>query len=123
MRRAYLLALISSQRIPLRSSGFPRLGVSRCGTCAYRWMFLRRRFESLRTGSTWGLPMVSKSDAPIVRSLLRKAQSISRELTEDVANARIAGTKRLSANEWAIKTRLFHCYVTVALRYMIEDLS
>lgn len=67
--------------------------------------------------------MVSKSDASIVRSLLRKAQSISHELTEDVANARISGTKRLSANEWAIKTRLFHRYVTVALQYMIKDLS
>lgn len=58
--------------------------------------------------------MITSSDATIVRSLLRKAQSVSLQLVED------AGAKRLHPKDRAIKAKLVHCYVTVALGYMIE---
>ena len=67
--------------------------------------------------------MITASDTAIVQSLLNKAQSISRELSEDAAARRIPGTKRLSAKEWETKVRLFHRYVTVAIRYMMDTQS
>lgn len=61
--------------------------------------------------------MITSSDAAIVRSLLRKAQAVSLQLAEDAANTGIPRAKRLDR---AIKAKLVHCYVTVAVRYMIE---
>lgn len=67
--------------------------------------------------------MISSSDAAIVRSLLRKAQSVSLQLADDAANAGISGTKRLRPKDRATKAKLVHCYVTVAIRYMLEEQS
>lgn len=64
--------------------------------------------------------MISQSDAAIVRSLLRKAQAVSLQLAEDAANTGVPGAKRLRAKDRATKAKLVHCYVTVAVRYMIE---
>lgn len=64
--------------------------------------------------------MISRSDAAIVRSLLRKAQAVSLQLAEDAANTGVPGAKRLRPKDRAIKAKLVHCYVTVAVRYMIE---
>lgn len=65
--------------------------------------------------------MITSSDAAIVRSLLRKAQAVSLQLAEDAANTGIPRAKRLDRpKDRAIKAKLVHCYVTVAVRYMIE---
>ena len=82
-----------------------------------------RRFASSRIGSTWGLPMVSKSDAAIVRSLLRKSQSLTLQLADDAANMGITAAKRMRPKDSAQKIKLLHCYVTVAIRYMVETQS
>ena len=64
--------------------------------------------------------MISKSDAAVVRSLLRKTQAISRQLAEDAdANS----TKRIPARDRAQMIKLMHCYLTVAIRYMLEEQS
>ena len=67
--------------------------------------------------------MISGSDAAIVRSLLRKAQAVSLQLAEDAANMGITGAKRLRPKDRAQKIKLIHCYVTVAIRYMVESQS
>lgn len=64
--------------------------------------------------------MISYSDAAIVRSLLRKAQALSIQLAEDAANTGVPGAKRLRPKVRATKAKLVHCYVTVAIRYMVE---
>ena len=64
--------------------------------------------------------MITSSDAAIVRSLLRKAQAVSLQLAEDAANT---GAKRLRPKDRAIKAKLVHCYVAVAIRYMVETQS
>lgn len=61
--------------------------------------------------------MISQSDAAIVRSLLRKTQALTLQLAEDAAAPR---AKRMRTTECAQKMRLVHCYITVAIRYMIE---
>nr|DAV81900.1 MAG TPA: hypothetical protein [Caudoviricetes sp.] len=65
----------------------------------------------------WTAAMISQSDAAIVRSLLRKTQALTLQLAEDAAAPR---AKRMRATERAQKMRLTHCYITVAIRYMIE---
>lgn len=65
--------------------------------------------------------MINSSDAAIVRSLLRKAQAVSLQLAEDAANMGVTGAKRLHPKDRAQKTKLLHCYVTVAIRYMVES--
>lgn len=67
--------------------------------------------------------MITSSDAAIVRSLLRKAQAVSLQLAEDAANTGVTGAKRLRPKDRAIKAKLVHCYVTVAIRYMVETQS
>lgn len=67
--------------------------------------------------------MVSKSDAAIVRSLLRKSQSLTLQLADDAANMGITGAKRMRPHDRAQKIKLLHCYVTVAIRYMVETQS
>ena len=67
--------------------------------------------------------MITSSDAAIVRSLLRKAQAVSLQLAEDAANTGVPGAKRMRPQDRAIKAKLIHCYVTVAVRYMIEGLQ
>lgn len=67
--------------------------------------------------------MVSKSDAAIVRSLLRKSQSLTLQLADDAANMGITGAKRMRPRDRAQKIKLLHCYVTVAIRYMVETQS
>ena len=67
--------------------------------------------------------MVSKSDAAIVRSLLRKSQSLTLQLADDAANMGITGAKRMRPKDRAQKIKLLHCYVTVAIRYMVETQS
>lgn len=64
--------------------------------------------------------MITSSDAAIVRSLLRKAQAVSLQLAEDATNVGVSGAKRLRPKDRATKAKLIHCYVTVAIRYMIE---
>ena len=64
--------------------------------------------------------VISGSDAAIVRSLLRKAQSVSLQLAEDSANMGVTGAKRMRPKDRAQKIKLLHCYVTVAIRYMVE---
>lgn len=64
--------------------------------------------------------MITRSDAAIVRSLLRKAQSVSLQLDEDAANMGAPGAKRMRPKDRAQKIKLLHCYVTVAIRYMVE---
>lgn len=65
--------------------------------------------------------MINGSDAAIVRSLLRKAQSVSLQLAEDTANMGVTGAKRMRPKDRAQKIKLLHCYVTVAIRYMVEQ--
>ncbi|WP_314690932.1 hypothetical protein [uncultured Rothia sp.] len=67
--------------------------------------------------------MISKSDAAVVRSLLRKSQSLTLQLAEDAANMGITGAKRMRPKDRAQKIKLLHCYVTVAIRYMVETQS
>ena len=64
--------------------------------------------------------MITSSDAAIIRSLLRKAQAVSLQLAEDAANTGVPKAKRLRPKDRAIKAKLVHCYVTVAVRHMIE---
>ena len=65
--------------------------------------------------------MLSRSDAAIVRSLLRKSQALTLQLTEDAANMGVTGAKRLRPQDRAQKIQLLHCYVTVAIRYMVDQ--
>lgn len=65
--------------------------------------------------------MINSSDAAIVRSLLRKSQALTIQLAEDAANMGVTGAKRLRPKDRAQKTKLLHCYVTVAIRYMVES--
>lgn len=64
--------------------------------------------------------MITGSDAAIVRSLLRKSQSLTIQLAEDAANMGVAGAKRMRPKDRAQKIKLLHCYVTAAIRYMVE---
>lgn len=64
--------------------------------------------------------MISKSDAAVVRSLLRKTQAISMQLAEE---ADTNSTKRIPARDRAQMIKLMHCYLTVAIRYMLEEQS
>lgn len=64
--------------------------------------------------------MITGSDAAIVRSLLRKSQSLTIQLAEDAANMGVTGAKRMRPKDRAQKIKLLHCYVTVAIRYMVE---
>lgn len=65
--------------------------------------------------------MITGSDAAIVRSLLRKSQSLTLQLAEDAANMGVTGAKRMRPKDRAQKIKLLHCYVTVAIRYMVEQ--
>lgn len=65
--------------------------------------------------------MITRSDAAIGRSLLRKAQSVSLQLAEDTANMGVPGAKRMRPKDRAQKIKLLHCYVTVAIRHMVEQ--
>jgi len=67
--------------------------------------------------------VITGSDAAIVRSLLRKSQSLTLQLAEDAANMGITGAKRMRPKDRAQKIKLLHCYVTVAIRYMVETQS
>ena len=67
--------------------------------------------------------MITGSDAAIVRSLLRKSQSLTIQLAEDAANMGVTGAKRMRPKDRAQKIKLLHCYVTVAMRYMVETQS
>ena len=67
--------------------------------------------------------MITGSDAAIVRSLLRKAQAVSLQLAEDAANMGVTGAKRMRPKDRAQKIKLLHCYVTVAIRHMVETQS
>lgn len=67
--------------------------------------------------------MITGSDAAIVRSLLRKSQSLTIQLAEDAANMGVTGAKRMRPKDRAQKIKLLHCYVTVAIRYMVETQS
>lgn len=67
--------------------------------------------------------MINGSDAAIVRSLLRKSQSLTLQLAEDAANMGVTGAKRMRPKDRAQKINLLHCYVTVAIRYMVETQS
>lgn len=62
--------------------------------------------------------MISQSDAAIIRSLLRKTQALTLQLAEDADAPR---AKRMRTGERQPKARLIHCYITVAIRYMIES--
>lgn len=64
--------------------------------------------------------VINASDASIVRSLLRKSQSLTLQLAEDAANMGVTGAKRMRPKDSAQKIKLLHCYVTVAIRYMVE---
>ena len=64
--------------------------------------------------------MITGSDAAIVRSLLRKSQSLTLQLAEDAAKMNVTGAKRMRPKDRAQKIKLLHCYVTVAIRYMVE---
>lgn len=70
-----------------------------------------------------GNAVISESNAAIVRSLLRKAQAVSLQLAEDAANMGVTGAKRMRPKDRAQKIKLLHCYVTVAIRYMVETQS
>lgn len=65
--------------------------------------------------------MITGSNAAIVRSLLRKSQSLTLQLAEDAANMGVTGAKRMRPKDRAQKIKLLHCYVTVAIRYMVEQ--
>lgn len=65
--------------------------------------------------------MISYSDAAIVRSLLRKSQALTLQLAEDAANMGVTGAKRMRPKDRAQKIKLLHCYVTVAIRYMVDQ--
>ena len=67
--------------------------------------------------------MITGSDAAIVRSLLRKSQSLTLQLAEDAANMGVTGAKRMRPKDRAQKIKLLHCYVTVAIRYMVDTQS
>lgn len=67
--------------------------------------------------------MITGPDAAIVRSLLRKSQSLTLQLAEDAANMGVTGAKRMRPKDRAQKIKLLHCYVTVAIRYMVEPRS
>ena len=67
--------------------------------------------------------MITGSDAAIVRSLLRKSQALTIQLAEDAANMGVTGAKRMRPKDRAQKIKLLHCYVTVAIRYMLETQS
>ena len=67
--------------------------------------------------------MITGSDATIVRSLLRKSQALTIQLAEDAANMGVTGAKRMRPKDRAQKIKLLHCYVTVAIRYMVETQS
>lgn len=67
--------------------------------------------------------MISGSDAAIVRSLLRKSQALTLQLADDAANMGVTGAKRMRPRDRAQKIKLLHCYVTVAIRYMVETQS
>jgi hypothetical protein len=67
--------------------------------------------------------VINGSDAAIVRSLLRKSQSLTLQLAEDAANMGVTGAKRMRPKDRAQKIKLLHCYVTVAIRYMVETQS
>ena len=67
--------------------------------------------------------MITGSDAAIVRSLLRKSQSLTLQLAEDAANMGVTGAKRMRPKDRAQKIKLLHCYVAVAIRYMVETQS
>lgn len=67
--------------------------------------------------------MINSSDAAIVRSLLRKSQALTIQLAEDAANMGVTGAKRMRPKDHAQKIKLLHCYVTVAIRYMVETQS
>lgn len=64
--------------------------------------------------------MITGPDAAIVRSLLRKSQSLTLQLAEDAAKMNVTGAKRMRPKDRAQKIKLLHCYVTVAIRYMVE---
>lgn len=64
--------------------------------------------------------MITGPDAAIVRSLLRKSQALTLQLAEDAAKMQVTGAKRMRPKDRAQKIRLLHCYVTVAIRYMVE---
>ena len=68
----------------------------------------------------WPAAMISQSDAAIIRSLLRKTQALTLQLAEDADAPR---AKRMRTFERQQKARLMHCYITVAIRYMIEATS
>ena len=67
--------------------------------------------------------MITGSDAAIVRALLRKSQALTIQLAEDAANMGVTGAKRMRPKDRAQKIKLLHCYVTVAIRYMVETQS
>lgn len=67
--------------------------------------------------------MITGPDAAIVRSLLRKSQSLTLQLAEDAAKMNVTGAKRMRPKDRAQKIKLLHCYVTVAIRYMVETQS
>jgi hypothetical protein len=67
--------------------------------------------------------MITKSDAAIVRSLLRKSQSLTLQLAEDAAHMGVPGAKRMRPKDRAQKIKLLHCYVTVAIRYTVDAQS
>lgn len=67
--------------------------------------------------------MITGPDAAIVRSLLRKSQSLTLQLAEAAANMGVTGAKRMHPKDRAQKIKLLHCYVTVAIRYMVEPQS
>ena len=67
--------------------------------------------------------MITGSDAAIVRSLLRKSQALTIQLAEDAANMGVTGAKRMRPKDRAQTIKLLHCYVTVAIRYMVETQS
>lgn len=63
--------------------------------------------------------MVSKSDAAIVRSLLRKTQAIVGQLVV----AASTDPYSLATKETANRLRHIDAYTTVAIRYMMEEQS
>ena len=67
--------------------------------------------------------MITASDAAIVRSLLRKSQSLTLQLSEDAANMGVPGAKRMRPKDRAQKIKLLHRYVTVAIRYTVDAQS
>ena len=67
--------------------------------------------------------MITGPDASIVRSLLRKSQALTLQLAEDAAKMQVTGAKRMRPKDRAQKIKLLHCYVTVAIRYMVETQS